>query len=148
MGAQVMVHMEKNGVLLVSSLARRSIVGKEHGDGALDQILGSLVTIGNLVNPTTMVNLGFMVVLRFMVVQGFTSNLISIGKMAFMVTLATMGSKKLPLDVAKFRFNTKDELTITVLVLVILVCGAILKPHMVLNTLKHGATVRNLNGFQ
>ena len=143
MGAQVMVHMEKNGALLVSSLARMSIVGKEHGDGALDQILGSLVTIGNLVNPTTMVNLGFMVVLRFMVVQGFTSNLISIGKMAFMVTLATMGSKKLPLDVAKFHFNTKEELTITALALVIQVRGATLKPHMVLNTLKHGATVRN-----
>ena len=143
MGAQLSAQMEKSGALLVSSLARRSIVGKEHGDGALDQILGSLVTIGNLVNPTTMVNLGFMVVLRFMVVQGFTSNMISIGKMAFMVTLATMGSKKLPLDVAKFHFNTKEELTITALALVIQVHGATLKPHMVLNTLKHGATVRN-----
>ena len=58
MGAQLSAQMEKSGALLVSSLARRSIVGKEHGDGALDQILGSLVTIGNLVNPTTMVNLG------------------------------------------------------------------------------------------
>ena len=135
MGAQLMVHTEKSGVLLVSSLARRSLVGKEHGDGALNQILGSLVTMGNLVNPVTMV------------VQGSTGNLGTICNIASMINLA-MGSKKLPLDVAKFRFNTKDELTITVLVLVIRVLGATLKPHMVLNTLKHGATVRNLNGFQ
>ena len=148
MSAHLTIHTEKSGALLVSSLARRSIVGKEHGDGALDQILGSLVTIGNLVNPTTMVDLGFMVILGFMVVQGSTSNLISIGKMAFMVTLATVESKKQPLDVAKFHFNTKDELTINALALVIQVHGATLKPHMVLNTLKHGATVRNLNGFQ
>ena len=138
MGAQLSAQMEKSGALLVSSLARRSIVGKEHGDGALDQILGSLVTIGNLVNPTTMVNLGFMVVLRFMVVQGFTSNMISIGKMAFMVTLATMGSKKLPLDVAKFPFNTMDRLIISVLTLVIQVHGVIL-----IRTIgEHGAIVR------
>ena len=135
MGAQLMVHTEKSGVLLVSSLARRSLVGKEHGDGALNQILGSLVTMGNLVNPVTMV------------VQGSTGTLGTMCNMASMINLA-MGSKKLPLDVAKFRFTTKDELTITVLVLVIRVLGATLKPHMVLNTLKHGATVRNLNGFQ
>ena len=110
MGAQLTVPMEKNGALLVSSLARRSIVGKEHGDGVLDQILGSLVAMS---------------------------------KMASLVNLATMGSKKLPLDVAKSHFNTKDKLTITVLALVIRVRGATLKPHMVLNMLKHGATVRN-----
>ena len=132
MGAQVTVHTEKSGALSVSSLARMSIVGKEHGDGALNQILGSLVT---------------MVAQGFMVVQGSTGNLGTICNIASMINLA-MGSKKLPLDVAKFRFNTKDELTITVLALVIRVHGATLKPHMVLNTLKHGATVKNLNGFQ
>jgi hypothetical protein len=88
-----------------------------------------------------------MVAQGFMVVQGSTGNLGTICNIASMINLA-MGSKKLPLDVAKFRFNTKDELTITVLALVIQVRGATLKPHMVLNTLKHGATVRNLNGFQ
>ena len=135
MGAQLMVHMGKSGALSVSSLARMSIVGKEHGDGALNQILGSLVTMGNLVNPVTMV------------VQGSTGTLGTMCNMASMINLA-MGSKKLPLDVAKSHFNTKDKLIITALALVIRVHGATLKPHMVLNTLKHGATVRNLNGFQ
>ena len=128
MGAQLSAQMEKSGALLVSSLARRYWVIKEHGDGALNQILRSLVSMGNLVN------------LAIMVAQGSTGNLGSMGNMASMVNLATMGFKKLPLDVAKSRFNTKDELTITVLALVIRVRGATL---MGLKTLKHGATVRN-----
>ena len=134
MGAQLSAQMEKSGALLVSSLARRYWVIKEHGDGALNQILGSLVTMGNLVNPATMVDPGFMVNLASMVIQGSTGNLGSMGNMA------TMGSKKLPLDVAKSHFNTKDKLTITVLALVTRVRGATL---MGLKTLKHGATVRN-----
>lgn len=131
MGAQLSAQMEKSGALLVSSLARRYWVIKEHGDGALNQILGSLVTMGNLVNLATMVDPGFMVNLASMVAQGF---------MVVQGSTGTMGSKKLPLDVAKSRFNTKDELTITVLALVIRVRGATL---MGLKTLKHGATVRN-----
>ena len=140
MGAQLSAQMEKSGALLVSSLARRYWVIKEHGDGALNQILGSLVTMGNLVNPATMVDPGFMVNLASMVAQGFMVIQGSTGNLGSMGNMATMGSKKLPLDVAKSRFNTKDELTITVLALVIRVRGATL---MGLKTLKHGATVRN-----
>ena len=87
--------------------------------------------MGNLVNPATMLDPGFMVNLASMVNQGF---------MVVQGSTGNMGSKKLPLDVAKSRFNTKDELTITVLALVIRVRGATL---MGLKTLKHGATVRN-----
>ena len=102
--------------------------------------MGNLVNLAIMVDPGFMVNLASMVAQGFMVIQGSTGNLGSMGNMASMVNMATMGSKKLPLDVAKSRFNTKDELTITVLALVIRVRGATL---MGLKTLKHGATVRN-----
>ena len=137
MGAQLSAQMEKSGALLVSSLARRYWVIKEHGDGALNQILGSLVTMGNLVNLATMVDLGFMVNLASTV---SLASMVAQGFMVVQGSTGTMGSKKLPLDVAKSRFNTKDKLTITVLALVIRVRGATL---MGLKTLKHGATVRN-----
>ena len=93
--------------------------------------MGNLVNLATMVDPGFMVNLASMVKLASMVAQGF---------MVVQGSTGTMGSKKLPLDVAKSRFNTKDELTITVLALVIRVRGATL---MGLKTLKHGATVRN-----
>ena len=93
--------------------------------------MGNLVNLATMVDPGFMVNLASMVKLASMVAQGF---------MVVQGSTGTMGSKKLPLDVAKSHFNTKDKLTITVLALVIRVRGATL---MGLKTLKHGATVRN-----
>ena len=57
---------------------------KEHGVGALNPILGRLDPMGNAVNPAT------------------------IGNLSDMDTKDIMGSKKRPLDVAKFHFNIKD----------------------------------------
>ena len=102
--------------------------------------MGNLVNLATMVDPGLMVNLASMVKLASMVAQGFMVIQGSTGNLGSMGNMATMGSKKLPLDVAKYRFNTKDELTITVLALVIRVHGATL---MGLKTLKHGATVRN-----
>ena len=74
--------MEKNGALSASILDKNIL--KEHGVGALNPILGSLDPMGNTVNTATIDNL------------------------SDMDTKDIMGSKKRPLDVAKFHFNTKD----------------------------------------
>ena len=82
MGAQLLKLMEKNGALSASILDKNIL--KEHGVGALNPILGRLDPMDNAVNPAT------------------------IGNLSDMGTKDIMGSKKRPLDVAKFHFNTKD----------------------------------------
>ena len=102
--------MEKNGAL--SAFILDNTIVKEHGVGALNPILilEDLDPMGNVVNPATIGDLSDM----------------------------GMGAKKRPLDVAKFRFNTKDRLIIIVLALIIQVHGVILMTAI----LKHGAIVR------
>ena len=87
MGAQLLKLMEKNGALSASILDKNIL--KEHGVGALNPILVSLDPMGNLV---TMGNVG---------------NLSDMGTKDIMGD-PIMGSKKRPLDVAKFHFNIKD----------------------------------------
>jgi hypothetical protein len=74
--------MEKNGALSAYILDKNILKG--HGAGALNPILGSLDPMGNVVT------------------MGKVGNLSDMG------TMDIMGSKKRPLDVAKFHFNTKD----------------------------------------
>jgi molybdate-binding protein len=102
--------MEKNGALSVSILDKHIL--KEHGLIALNLIVGSL---GHMVNRATIGNL---------------SNMGTMGNI--------MGSKKLPIDVAKFHFNTKDGLITNVLILIMLLRGVIL----IRTILKHGAIVK------
>ena len=79
MGAQLLKVMEKNGALLASILDKNIL--KEHGVGALNPILGSLDPMGYTATINNQSNMG---------------------------TMDIMGTKKRPLDVAKFHFNIKD----------------------------------------
>ena len=74
--------MEKNGALSASILDKNIL--KEHGVGALNPMLGSLDPMGNTVNTA------------------------AINNQSDMGSQDIMRSKKRPLDVAKFHFNTKD----------------------------------------
>ena len=81
-GAQLLKVMEKNGALSASILDKNIL--KEHGVGALNPMLGSLDPMGNTVNTA------------------------AINNQSDMGSQDIMRSKKRPLDVAKFHFNTKD----------------------------------------
>ena len=114
-----MILVEKNGALSAFILDKHILKG--HGLIALNPIvgMGSLGHIGNTVN---LANIG---------------NLSDMGNPATMGG-PIMGSKKRPLDVVKFHFNTKDGLIINVLMLIIQASGVILMRTI----LKHGAIVR------
>ena len=122
-----MILVEKNGALSVSILDNN--IPKGHGLIALNPIvgMGSLGHIGNTVNPDTIDNLSDM------------GNPATMGNPSDMGTMGNiMGSKKQPLDVVKFHFNTKDGLIISVLTLITQVRGVIL-----MRTIgEHGAIAR------
>ena len=120
-----MILVEKNGALSVSILDNN--IPKGHGLIALNPIVGSLGHIGNTVNPATIGSRSDM------------GNLSNMGNQSDMGTMDNiMVSKKRPLDVVKFHFNTKDGLIISVLMLIIQVRGVIL-----MRTIgEHGAIAR------